>query len=108
GCGEPRGLPQLDATVDEARDPTPGRVPEHIFTAPIGADRAEVERQDSLARLECEVLALDAGAKHELVSQMRALMVETQPSGEAIETEGNRQADHVVGVDEVVRGGVEI
>src|SRR5262249_34168690 len=58
--------------------------------------------------LVAEVDSIGAGPEQELVSEMAALMEDAQLHREILPPEAQRQPDHVVGVHQVERGGVQV
>src|SRR5215510_11946344 len=82
---------------------------EDALASTIHAQGANLLRGQELERLEGEIVALDIlAAQEELVTKMRALMVDLGPDAESVSANRQRHADDVVGVDEIVGGRAQV
>src|SRR6186713_2398775 len=84
---------------------------EEPFTATIDPHRAAIGREQPLHRLEAEVLAvLTVGwfAQQVFVAKVRALVIDAHARREPSAAERERQPNHVIGVQQVVRRSAEV
>ena len=100
--------PELGSGVDEATGQL-GRLPtEEGLASGVHAERTQLLGQDRLHGLEGEVDPLRLTVQEELVTEMRALMIDADAGGEARMAGGDGDPDQVVGVDEVEAGAIEV
>src|SRR5688572_20648527 len=107
---EPTRWAELDATMQQRLLEVLRLTAEEILAATVHAQRTTIERDDQLGRLEREVLALEVRvvlAEEKLVADVGALVIDPKTSGERARPNRDGQADHVIGVDQIVRGDVE-